>query len=89
MSSEKRYSIVKEQGAYAHKTTAKRFSSTFTYRAILPDPDMSGLNKQAILPTFNIQYSIVFLIVKNDKIENLKGVPLQSPFMEVMFRLYF
>jgi len=44
--SEKRYSIVKEQGAYAHKTTAKRFSSTFTYKAILPDPDISGLNKQ-------------------------------------------
>jgi len=28
------------------------------------------------LLTFNIQYSIVFLIVKNDKIENLKGIPL-------------
>jgi len=31
---------------------------------------------KAILLTFNIQYSIVFLIVKNDKIGNLKGVAL-------------
>jgi len=28
------------------------------------------------LLNFNIQYSIVFLIVKNDKIENLKGALL-------------
>jgi len=50
---------------------------TFTYKTILSDPDISGLNKkQANLLTFTIQYSIAFLIVKNDKRGNLKGLPL-------------
>jgi len=51
---------------------------TFTNTVILPDPDISGLNKK----TGNVayfQYVIKHSLSdrkKNDKIENFKGVPL-------------